>query len=132
MKKLIVLFVLLNITLFAFSQVGHHSALSDSLAVWEVKKIAHPLSLNNIQIRRLEKVIKASIDEIENIHKSNLNDSSKLLAIKDRRTILKRHLKMILTNEQYDSYILIKKTNRDDFIERQKAKRIEVKPLTVE
>lgn len=132
MEKILLFFVLISATLSVNSQTSHQSAISDSIAVWEVKKISHPLSLNPNQITRLEKAIKSSVDAIDNINKSNLDDSSKTFAIKERRKLLKRHLKSILTNEQYNDYVLIRKANRDNFIARQKAKKIKVNPLIVE
>jgi hypothetical protein len=125
MKIIVLTIFLLLSKLFAFSQ--HRNTVSkDSIAIWELRKIAHPLALDSTQGNEFLLILKAHFIELENIAKSDMASDKRKLAIEQSKKEFSNRLKNIFTQEQYRKYRNIQQKNREQFLQKQQEKKIEV------
>jgi hypothetical protein len=123
---------LLLLSVFAaFSQHPARKISPDSIAVWELRKVAHPLGLDSAQRINFLGITKNHLAELDNIKKLYPNDSSKTAALKESQKGYRMMLKAILTKKQYESYKLLQEETRNAFIKKQDKRKIKVKPLEV-
>ncbi|MBK7885362.1 MAG: hypothetical protein IPJ81_17440 [Chitinophagaceae bacterium] len=121
-------FLLLS-NLFVFSQ--HRNAVpKDSIAIWELKKVAHPLGLDSLQAFEFLLAHKIHFSELDNINKSNLGPDKRKLAIEESKKAFNNRLKNTFTKEQYDKYREVQQKNRQQFIQQQKEKKVTVVEIT--
>jgi hypothetical protein len=132
MKILFLIIISLFTRFNVYCQQANHGISKDSIAVWESRKLTHPLSLKKEQVVYVSGAIKSHIYELENIKKLKLNDSSRIAAVKESEKRFNRQMKAILSQEQYDKYTSMIQKNKGEFVQRQNQKKVKVKSMAVD
>lgn len=113
----------------AFSQKAKTNLSIDTFAVWELRKVTRPLSLDSNQLKYFFGVTKNYLYQLDKIKKNATSDSSRILASKKSRDELVIQLKAFLSKEQFDKYILMQETTKQEFIKRQSKRKVQVKSM---
>lgn len=125
MKIIVLVSFLLLSKHFAFAQ-NKNAVQKDSIAVWELRKIFHPLGLDSTQGFEFLLAHKVHFNELDNIAELNTEHDKRKLAIEESKKAFNSKLKIILTKEQFERYKIEQQKTRQQFIKKQGDKRLKV------
>ncbi|MBK7883012.1 MAG: hypothetical protein IPJ81_03765 [Chitinophagaceae bacterium] len=126
MKNIILVSFFLGSTLFAFSQNTNRTVSKDSIAIWELRKIYHPLQLDSLQGAAFLAANKSHFSDLDEINKQSLNPGERKLALEGTKKVFNNKMKVIFSPDQYEKYKVIRENYRQQFLQRQKEKKVKV------
>lgn len=124
---------LLLIPLVIFSQLvfsqTSKSILNDSIIIWELRKITHPLSLSNDQVNGFKTYYGQFLTDLKTLKLRNDTKSEYPQLLKNRIKDLEQMLQVLFTKNQYIQYKNLQKQTEADFLNKQKVKKIKVRSI---
>lgn len=129
MKIATLFFLTIFSSVIALGQQTRRIITGDTLALWEVRKVAHPLALDSNQAKLFLLATKTHQHELEKIRTLNLADSSRMIAVREAGREFKRQLKTILSKAQLAKYKAIQEETKEAFRLSHQQSKISIKSI---